>query len=174
MRKAIFVFSKLVLGSVFAYAGIRKLLSLRDFAQIVFNYRILPDCAAVFIAYVLPWLEVVLGGFLIAGVFVRKSAIAVAFLLFAFMAALTIKLISGNLGACGCFDASAAVGRQGIANYLIRDFVLLFLAGIIFGNKTAGVSKGETARWEEFSREESLDVDANGRSRHGSNGRIGS
>lgn len=128
------VISRFILGGMFVFAGIEKLFSLREFAQIVVNYRILTDWAAVQTAYFLPWLEVVLGGLLIAGVFVRKAAFAVAFLLIVFIGALTFKLISGRLGACGCFVSGVASGPGEIVFGLIRDFVLLLVAGSIFRN----------------------------------------
>lgn len=135
------VASRFILGGVFVFAGIEKLFSSREFAQIVVNYRILPDWAAVQTAYFLPWLEVVLGGLLIAGVFVRKAAFAVAFLLIVFIAALTIKLISGRLGACGCFVSIQASGPKEIVFGLIRDFVLLFIAGILLCDGRAFISR---------------------------------
>jgi uncharacterized membrane protein YphA (DoxX/SURF4 family) len=129
-RKDLFLFvARLALGGVFVYAGLEKILSPREFARVVVNYRILPDWAAVYFGFLLPWIELVLGALLVAGIFVRQAAVGLSFLVVVFMIALTIKAASGGLKECGCFLSAVKAGAHGLGYYLGRDVILLALGG---------------------------------------------
>lgn len=119
--------ARLILGAVFMYASIDKILHPEAFAQAVYNYAILPDALINLTAIVLPWLELVLGIFLVIGLFREGSACIVTGLLAVFLGATIFNMARGLDIYCGCFSSST----EGTSNapmvwYVIRDgFFLL-------------------------------------------------
>lgn len=75
---------------------------------------------------VLPWVELALGGLLVAGVGLPWTALAAAALVAAFTAAVARRLASGDPVPCGCFGETSPepVGPDTVA----RNLVLLALA----------------------------------------------
>ncbi len=97
---------RLVLGGVFTYAGLVKLLEpAANFRAALYQYELIPVGLVPFLAAVLPWLEWLAGFCVLTGYGLRWSSLALG--LFAFSLAAMIFL-SGKLwgeGAktCGCF-----------------------------------------------------------------------
>jgi uncharacterized membrane protein YphA (DoxX/SURF4 family) len=120
--------ARAIMGGTFIYASIDKIAFPSDFAKIVMNYNILPTQLAIYFSFLLPWLELFLGIFLIIGLFVRESAVLLSSLLLIFMAAMIIKSINGGVQNCGCFSISSHK-IENIYFSLLRD-VLLFGCGI--------------------------------------------
>lgn len=116
---------RLVLGVIFFYAGIEKIIAPQEFAVAIYNYRLLPDWAVNMLAVILPWLEVFLATGLIAGIYVRGASLISALLFLMFAIALTINLVRGLDISCGCFGA-----QSGNINwlYLVRDTGLLAIS----------------------------------------------
>lgn len=65
------IFARLILGGVFVFASFDKILHPASFAEAVYRYQILPDGLINLTAIVLPWLELIVGGFLILGFWIR-------------------------------------------------------------------------------------------------------
>ncbi len=125
--KNFFLISRLILGGIFSYASFEKILHPYNFAEVVYNYQILPDALVNFTAILLPWLELFVGIFLILGVFLRGAVFTCNVLLAAFFLALSFNLARGLDIDCGCFTASAGPSSGGsMILYLVRD--ALFLA----------------------------------------------
>ncbi len=124
------IIARLVLGVIFVYASWHKILDPQGFATAVHNYRILPVAAVNLFAIVLPWLELVCGLLLLAGLFTGGSTLLVGMLLIAFVIALGSALVRGIDISCGCFSNNS----QSPINfwYLGRDSLLVLLAGQIF------------------------------------------
>ena len=131
---------RLVLGVVFIYAAIHKISHPGDFAQDIYNYRMLPESFINFMALTLPWLEVICGVLIIAGVFTRGSALLIGFMLLVFIIAISFALLRGLDISCGCFSSGGENTGHGIAvDLLIRDIlmfagslIVLFYAGTAF------------------------------------------
>ena len=51
------LFARLILGGVFIYASIDKILNPGDFAKIISNYHVLPFGLENLLAITLPWVE---------------------------------------------------------------------------------------------------------------------
>ena len=68
-RRAITLALRLVLGGIFIYASLDKIVHPRAFAEIIYNYQILPGSLINLSAVILPWLELFLGLLLISGRF---------------------------------------------------------------------------------------------------------
>ena len=121
--------ARLILGAVFMYASIDKILYPAAFAQAVYNYAILPDTLINLTAIVLPWLELILGVFLVIGLFREGSACIVTGLLAVFLGATIFNMARGLDIYCGCFSASTEdTSNAPMVWYVIRDGFFLLQA----------------------------------------------
>jgi len=118
---------RLVLGGVFIYASIDKILHPDQFARIVFNYHLVPANLINIFAVVLPWVEMGAGIFLILGIWPRASGTILTTLTVIFVIALAINWFRGVSIECGCFTVSGKA-KSTIADLVIRDVALLLVA----------------------------------------------
>ncbi len=103
--------ARLIVGFIFVYAGIGKIAEPETFANEIFKYHILPDFPINIIALVLPWLELVIGIFLIAGIRIRASATIASISMLVFLIAILSAMFRGLDINCGCFaDKVVIVG----------------------------------------------------------------
>jgi uncharacterized membrane protein YphA (DoxX/SURF4 family) len=121
---------RLLLGGIFIYASIDKIAHPHAFAKIIHNYHLLPDILIYVSALVLPWLELLTGIFLIAGIYKRTAAMILSFMLLVFAVAISINLIRGLEFDCGCFSTVATSSGSATVFLLIRD-ILLLIPGMI-------------------------------------------
>ena len=56
---------RLIMGVLFIYAGVGKIIDPLGFAASIFNYKLLPEAIVGIVAVVIPWLETVAGTALI-------------------------------------------------------------------------------------------------------------
>jgi uncharacterized membrane protein YphA (DoxX/SURF4 family) len=130
-HKTVILSCRIILGSVFIFASIDKIFHPEAFAAILHNYKLLPDILIYTPALFLPWIELIGGSFLIAGIFTRGSAFILNSLLLIFIMAITINLIRGINFDCGCF--STIPGENGSTYFLlIRDMILLIPGAMIY------------------------------------------
>ena len=126
---------RVLLGLVFVYASYDKILHPQAFAESVFNYQILPDAFVNLIALILPWLELLLGLCLIAGVWLPGATVAGTGLLFFFLGLLVYNQIRGLVIHCGCFSTETSEGPAGLGT-ILRDIgflaVSLYLLLFVF------------------------------------------
>lgn len=120
---------RLALGGIFIYASLDKIAHPRAFAGIVANYAILPDWLVTLPALALPWLELLAGLLLVAGVWTRSAAATLSLLLLAFMLVLAFNALRGIDLSCGCFSTSAADKEN--AWVLVGRDLLILLPGIV-------------------------------------------
>jgi len=102
------------LGAVFVYASYEKIGDPRAFAKAVYHFQLAGPSASLgflppnLLAVVLPWLEVVCGVLLIAGVWRREAAALTAAMLAMFVVALLWAVAHGiDIANCGCFTVTA-------------------------------------------------------------------
>jgi len=125
--------ARLILGAVFIYASIDKIAHPDAFAKAVYNYQILPDIFVNLTAIVLPWLELVLGVFLVTGLFREGSASLATLLMTVFLVAMVFNLARGLDIDCGCFSTSTeGTNDVPMAWYVIRDGLFLLPALYLF------------------------------------------
>ena len=119
--------ARFILGGVFVYAGFEKILHPLAFAEVVYNYRILPDELINLTAIVLPCLELILGTFLIIRFWTPGTVVLTNLVLITFIAALVFNMARGLDVNCGCFSATAVESSM---NYLtvLRDASFLAIA----------------------------------------------
>lgn len=122
---------RLALGGVMVWAGASKAGDPQGFVVIVGAYDFLPEPLVVPWAAVLPWVELVAGGCLLAGVWVRGAAVAVLGLVGLFVAALGVNIARGVDMSCGCFGLEQA--GHSLPAALALDVALGVGAAVVLG-----------------------------------------
>jgi uncharacterized membrane protein YphA (DoxX/SURF4 family) len=122
--------ARIVLGGVFIYASLDKISHPELFAEAVYNYQLSPEVAVNLVALCLPWLELLSGGLLVLGVWVRGSSLILSGLMILFLGALGINLARGLDIHCGCFTTQGSDPMTIIT--LFRDSLFLVLALYLF------------------------------------------
>lgn len=118
---------RLILGGVFVYASIDKIMQPDQFARIVFNYHLVPANLINIFAVILPWVEFGAGIFLILGIWPRAAGTILTALVVVFLLALAINWIRGVSLECGCFTVSSKA-KTAIGDLILRDVALLLVA----------------------------------------------
>jgi len=121
-----------VLAAVFVVAAISKIADPPGFAHQLHNYQLVPGYALNAFALVMPWLELLAGLALFAGLWRRTAAAILAVLLLAFMGALGINLARRHPIDCSCFSTAATQrsDEERLADMkvaILRDIGLLAL-----------------------------------------------
>jgi putative oxidoreductase len=127
-KTALWVF-RFVVGGVFIWAGLLKILDPLEFAQDIANYHVFSRDISFVIAIVLPWIEVLCGVLVILGIFRATSSLVLSGLLVAFLALITATILRGIDVECGCFGS---LGRRVDFLLLLTDSILLYLTMNIF------------------------------------------
>ena len=149
--RVLLVLGRVALGAIFLYAAYSKLYfdgawHLHDyhffFAMAIDSYKMLPLSVVEWMARILPWFELLLGGLLIVGIGLRWAGSITTALLLVFIGAMTRAKILGLEINCGCFGNNEKLGTA----TLIRDSSLLVLAlavtigAFLIKRRRAGVS----------------------------------
>jgi uncharacterized membrane protein YphA (DoxX/SURF4 family) len=121
---------RLILGGLFIYASLDKIVNYHAFARIIHNYKLVPDILIYIMAVTLPWVELISGLFLVSGIYKRTAAIILSGLLFVFITAITINLIRGLNFDCGCFSTTLTSEGSDPVGLLIRD-ILILVPGLV-------------------------------------------
>ena len=120
---------RLVLGGMFVFAGGLKLADPAKFATAVGNYRLVPHSMIHLMAITLPGVELVAGGFLLAGIWLRAAAGVITSLTLVFAVVILSALARGLNIECGCFGTIG--GKHiGLTNLAI-DATLFCLAALL-------------------------------------------
>ena len=122
---------RLALGAVFIAAAWYKIADPHAFGLSIASYQILPASIINIMAVTLPWMEIVVGLTLIAGLWTRAGALIICGMLAMFMAAIIVALFRDLPISCGCF-ASAEAGDEISAATLWRDGIWLAGAAYVF------------------------------------------
>ena len=93
---------EVVLGGLFFYAGLQKVLHPYEFAEAVLAYQLLPESLVGLAAAGLPWLEVAAGLGLVAGLKPRSCLLLLAGLVAGFLVVILITMARGLKIDCGC------------------------------------------------------------------------
>ncbi|MDZ4722386.1 MAG: MauE/DoxX family redox-associated membrane protein [candidate division Zixibacteria bacterium] len=126
------MFSRLLIGGIFIYSSIYKIVEPGAFAKSIWFYHLVLGNTINVMALILPWLELFLGLGLIFGIWYRGSVLWANLLTLVFIAALASAIQRGLSIDCGCFKASkAATGSAWKA--LLFDFgMILFTLQMVF------------------------------------------
>ncbi|MBS3819555.1 DoxX family membrane protein [bacterium] len=135
----IFIF-RLVLGGIFIWSGVMKIMNPLEFAQDIENYRVFPQVLSFFLALILPWIELFCGLFLIIGLFLQASSFLLSVLLFCFLILVGTTILRGIDIQCGCFGALSLKTNYKL---FLTDLLLLFFALSIFFSPQTLLGKGK-------------------------------
>jgi hypothetical protein len=126
---------QVVLGGIFIYASIGKIIDPKGFMIIISNYKLLPNFLVKLTAIGLPWIELILGIFLFANIYPKKTASVLSTLLIIFMLVLVINIIRGIDSNCGCFSTNPDASHSSLWLTIVRDifFISLGIIIIFFG-----------------------------------------
>ena len=145
LNKPIYFWVRLILGIIFALASIDKIIHPAAFAKAVYNYQILPDTLINLTAIILPWLELILGIFLILGLWLPGAVLLSNILLVTFFGALVFNLVRGLDIQCGCFIISQeTTSNLSMCWYVIRDGIFLLLGLYLLSHIFSGKRKALT------------------------------
>lgn len=120
---------RLIIGFVFIYAAIGKIADPQTFAKEILNYKIVDVELARAISIFLPWVEIIVGIFLVFGIRYQTSALISTILLLLFTFAVLSAMIRGLNINCGCFTHHVEyVGWKKI----IENFLLMLSSFYVF------------------------------------------
>ena len=122
------------LGVIFIYAAYTKLrLPWAIFAMSINSYQVLPEPLVVFIARVLPWLELVLGVLLIVGWKLRYVAATTSALLLGFFVIMLRSYFKGLGIDCCCFGVGEALSARTLARdgFLVAVSLAITIAAFL-------------------------------------------
>ncbi len=120
---------RVALGAVFLAAGLLKVSHPEFLAATIAAFRILPEAVIAPLAVALPYFEMILGGYLIVGLFTRVAALVAAAQLAAFAAAIASVVVRGIPTSCGCFGPSDTAPASWVD--VARDLALAAVAILI-------------------------------------------
>jgi putative oxidoreductase len=113
-----------IVGGVFVYAGVVKVLDPVQFGLGIDNYKILPWFVSVRLAFYLPWLEILCGLALILGFLYRGGLSILTALVFVFIGATIAAKARGLDITCGCFGHASQ--HWSFAQHMAIDLGIFF------------------------------------------------
>ena len=126
---------RVIIGVTFIYASYSKILDPQAFSDNIHNYHITPVEVENLAALIIPWIELIVGVFLILGVFLEGATSITIGLLIFFIFILSQAVIRGIDVHCGCFKTEADIGvtdlRFELIKRIIEDFILLGMAFVV-------------------------------------------
>ena len=93
---------RILIGGLFIFTAISKIIDPSIFAKEIDNYNILPMFLVNPFAIVLPWIELFCGLFLLTGIRIKANALISISLYSVFTLAILIAMIQGLSINCGC------------------------------------------------------------------------
>ena len=129
MTKYLIVILRIIIGGVFIWAGITKIVNPIGFIKDIQNYKLFPLNISLIIAIILPWVEFLCGICLLLGIRIKSSSFLTSFILALFIVIILITMIRGINIKCGCFGAHS--GQVGWT-LLIQDIVLFLMTFLTF------------------------------------------
>ncbi len=136
-NKTLLLVFRLVLGGLFIYAGVVKVGNPLDFAQDIRDYRLVGQTLSFIAAIVLPWLEILAGAFLVAGIWQRGAALVITGLLVFFIVLTLVTMARGLDVDCGCFGSLSRKSGWGV---VLEDLGMLVLSLTLLFDRTQKIS----------------------------------
>jgi len=119
---------RLFLGATFIASAVAKLPMQERFIDVVKDYHMLPDFLAYAYGSVLPWLELLLGVYILLGMMIKQSSFTIILIGATFMVA-NIGAIAKGMEHCGtCFGESFPLSAPAA---LALDFIIIIAAVVL-------------------------------------------
>ncbi|MCX6141553.1 MAG: DoxX family protein [Candidatus Kapabacteria bacterium] len=138
---------RIFIGGYFLYAAVPKIIEPLAFATSIEHYGLMPLWMVNAYALVIPWLELLVGGSLVAGYRVRTSSALAGIMLVMFTAAVAWAVLWNLKIDCGCFGDGASevvswmkvaknVGLIAMCGYLVyKPVTAMSLENGLWGTK---------------------------------------
>lgn len=120
---------RLLVGGQFVFAAVTKLPLLSQFVGIVQSYGLLSEPLATAYGLTLPWAELLVGCYLIAGILIRPSAAVSILIGTSFMVANVSALVRGEQYCGSCFGEAIPLP---VALALALDVLIVIAASLLF------------------------------------------
>ena len=120
------------IGGLFIYASFHKIVHPEIFAKIVYGYDLFPHFLINLIAILVPYVELIAGLCLLAGVFPRGASVIINGLLILFILFISFNLFRGHEFDCGCFSVNEQKMHSPSSALLVRDVIYLAIAIYVF------------------------------------------
>lgn len=127
MKAAVFVV-RILVGGLLLATGILKIGHPADLAAAIAGFRLLPAVVVGPMALALPYVELLLGGYLVAGLFTRIVAVVCAIQFAVYAAAIASAVLRHIPANCGCFGP----GDAAVADWPHVAFDLVLAAASAF------------------------------------------
>lgn len=124
IKSTIAIIIRLILGFLFIYASLDKIIYPSKFAEVIYNYRLLPVELVNICAILVPWIEVFIGVMLLIGIWVDASAFMLSGITFVFTFLIISAIFRGLNIECGCFSLDAE-GSLVSWKRVIEDILIL-------------------------------------------------
>ena len=121
--------ARLILGGMLIFAGALKVGHAADLASAIAGFRLLPASVTAPIAVVLPYFEILLGIYLIVGLFTRVAATVAAAQFVLYAGAIASAVIRHIPASCGCFGPNDTATADW--PHVLFDLILAALAAFI-------------------------------------------
>jgi uncharacterized membrane protein YphA (DoxX/SURF4 family) len=124
---------RIIIGGIFIGAGIGKLLEpYQNFQYVIQAYEVLPSWSEAVVAQIYPWMELVVGVFVLLGLWTSWGLRGALVLFATFVAVIGQALIRGlPLENCGCFGGLVHFKPQTV---IIMDSAGLLLTSLLLRN----------------------------------------
>ena len=135
MAAAFSLLFRILLGLIFLFAGIAKISDPVRFIFTLREFDLFSEAVIPFMVLYLPWLEFILGLFLILGLLYRASAFLLACLNTMFAIAILTVVVRGMEIDCGCFGMFADVLKipdSADIKAVIRNVIFIGISVYIF------------------------------------------
>ncbi|MFW5901675.1 MAG: cation diffusion facilitator family transporter [Thermodesulfobacteriota bacterium] len=138
---------RVLVGGIFIYAAVPKIIDPAAFAETVLNYQILPEVLINPVAIFLPWLELITGVLILSGLWLEGALVIYNLLMLTFIGILIYNTARGLDIHCGCFSTS---GTEVInLDTILRDSLILIPSAYLLYRvftRSAGNSEARSNR----------------------------
>lgn len=126
-----FVLSRIAIGALLCFSGGEKLLShYQNFLYVIQGYQFLPMALEEAVARIFPWLEFIIGLFLLLGLWVSLALRAALAVFTGFIAIVGQALIRElPIKECGCFGEAISLPPQTVL--LMDSFIWLLIVKLL-------------------------------------------
>ncbi len=131
-NKYLLIVLRLIVGGFFVFASFDKLMNQEAFSRAIYNYKFLPDVFINIFAIIIPYIELIAGLLLMAGIFKRGSSFLISFMLVIFIIALSQAYAKGLDINCGCFSLETVGQKSDILLRIVEDILLLAASILIY------------------------------------------
>lgn len=122
---------RVVAGGLFLFAAYVKLTDVQAFALSIRSFDFLPNHLVLVTAYVVPWMELLAGLGLVAGLWTRSMALVYCGLLVSFIGLVGYTLARGMSVECGCFGKFKLMCDTGITACNLLQNGILTAIGLV-------------------------------------------